>query len=116
MNGGANSGTRKRHKSSSIYNGLRLKHVGMDSKVLKSVSKWFAWEKAELCIFDSLDRRLWSRWGRDVSCNGAVFSFSAVVASFPSDFIARSEKYNHSSFMSGSNFLIEILHHKMAAD
>lgn len=60
---------------------------------------------AELCPFDAVAKRRWTRRGENVPRNGVVVSSGLMIAPFLSDSIARFGMFYQPSFSSDTDFL-----------
>lgn len=107
---------RKRQKNSDVFTGLHLQYVGVASRVLKSIPACCSRETSELCPFDSVRKRRWTRRSEIVSVNGVIIPSGSMVAPFPSDSIVRTGTYYRPSFLNESELLKEMVVQEMTAN
>lgn len=107
--------SRRRQRSDDVVPGLNLQYVGEASRVLKSVPVWYPRERSELCPFNSVQKRRWSRRGENVFVNGFIILSGAMIALFLSDSTVRNGKHYRPPFLYESDFLKDMVVQEMTA-
>lgn len=74
----------------------------MGIKVLKCVAKFCARETVQICLFQRLEKQMWTHWRENTFCYVIIISFSTRIAQYPSGSIVCFCKYYYLSLFSTS--------------